>query len=215
MCQAVSGVCGILRGAGHFFCSWKHGRPLTEINILTFLGKQKAILKELQQLVRHLNFVCKLWLLGLPFCRNSVIPCLVYISHTTGSISSVACLSTSWFGRSLWDNLLEFPSGGRTCRSKPSFRSPLMVWDPWGLGFSFVGTSVPRSGLRTGWQQVGSKILCFWSFLVIVWLWGKDLAGYTVHFWDNLAVVHIINSLIFKPPGWWSWSMLLCYPASG
>lgn len=78
------------------------------------------------------------------------MPFLGCVSHIIGFTSAIVSGPTVMFGKSFWVHSMGFPSGGRTCSSRVIFRSPLILWDPWGSRFTYVGTGVQRSGPRTG-----------------------------------------------------------------
>lgn len=41
----------------------------------------------------------------------------------------------------------------------------------------------------------------FFLILVVLWIWGEDIADCTEYFWhDSMAVVHVICSLSSKSP---------------
>lgn len=171
-------------------------------HFLSFREVRKIPLRDLQQCVGHLNFACKVaapwwaFLHGLCEAMAGLRP----PHHRIRVSASMRADFEVWLqflqtfnGASFWhtDLLLE----AKLCIKSDAAESL-------GFGVYFCGHWCVEAWPPV-WSEAGvCRNLIFlelFPILVVVWLWGDQLANHSVHFWcDNLAMVQVLNSLISK-----------------
>ena len=167
--------------------------------ILKILQKKKVTLRELQQIVGHLNFACRVIAPGRPFIRR-----LCFAMQGLHKPWHKARVTQGMREDLLvWSKFLENFNGISFWKGEISLRADFQVHsDTAGsLGFGIYFKDRWCAGTwPEAWHAKGVTIdLTFLEFFPIVgalWLWAEEWANSVVRFWcDNLAVVCIINNL--------------------
>ena len=156
-------------------------------------------LKELQEVVGHLNFACRVVAPGRAFLRRlcSAMAGLKRPTHRTRITKGMK------EDLRVWLQFLQKFNGISFWRSEIRLQAEFQVHSDaaGGIGFGIyfrgrwcVGT------WPEAWHKAGvTKDLTFLEFFPIVgalWLWAEEWSNVVVRFWcDNQAVVHIINNM--------------------
>lgn len=167
------------------------------------LGKRKVTLLALQQIAGHLNFACKV-APGRPFVRRfcDAMAGLKAPHHktrvTVGMREDLL----------MWREFLGTFNGVSFWRDDLLLEAELQVMSDAagssGFGVYFrkhwCAADWPRAWVQAGWVR-DLTFLEFFPIVVAVRVWGTEMANSVVHFWcDNLAAVHVINSLTSRSP---------------
>lgn len=163
----------------------------------------KVTLKKLQSLVGHLNFTCKAVALGSAFLWHfcDAMKGMSKLHHKR------RVMTTMWANLAVWLTFLKEFNGISFWREELLLGVEFQVHSDAsgsrGFGVYFRGRWC--TGQRPdSWHSAGiTSDLTFLKLFPIVgalWLWGHLWANLVVTFWcDNLAVVHILNSLSSRP----------------
>ena len=178
--------------------------PVEKLEVLkakigALLGKSKATLRELQEIVGHLNFACRVVAPGRAFIRR--------ISAAMAGLKRPLHRARVTQGMKedlkVWMQFLAGFNGISFWRSERSVQVEFQVHSDaagaHGFGIYHRGKWCAGSWPEA-WQEDGiTRDLTFLEFFPIVgalWLWAEEWADSVVCFWcDNEAVVCIINSL--------------------
>lgn len=166
------------------------------------MARKKLLLRELQQLVGHLNFACRV-----------VAPGRAFLRRLSGAMSGVQCPHhrirvTVQMKKDLlvWLTFLESYNGVSLGREDLLLEAELQVHSDAagsaGFGIYFRGHWCAQEW-PNDWHAAGLTrdltFLEFFPIVVSVYIWGSEMADKSVHFWcDNMAVVQVINSLSSK-----------------
>ena len=162
------------------------------------MGKKKVTLQELQEIVGHLNFACRVVAPGRAFLRrlSTAMKGLRRPFHRTRVTTAIR------EDLEVWKKFLVEYNGVSFWRSTRLLRAEFQVQsDAAGsAGFGIYYRGRWCSGTwPVEWHQTGvTKDLTFLEFFPIVgalWLWAEEWANSAVRFWcDNQAVVHVVNN---------------------
>ncbi|XP_054843457.1 uncharacterized protein LOC129335043 [Eublepharis macularius] len=170
--------------------------------LASFQGKRKVSLLELQQLVGHLNFACRVVAPGRAFLRR-LCEAMSKASKPNHRIRITRDMRADI---QVWEDFLGSFNGVSFWREDVLLEAELQVTSDasgsTGFGVYFRGHWCAEQWPAEWAGQGLTRDLTFLEFfpiLVAVCLWGKDLANHSVHFWcDNMAVVQVVNSLSSK-----------------
>ena len=171
--------------------------------IRKILGKRKCFLHEMQSLIGSLNFACRAVAPGRPFCRhliNSI--CGLTIKHHRLRVTHQIRLDLT-----MWLNFFEKFNGisvfhDRFWVSNDEVQLFSDSAGAFGFGIYFQGrwSSAPWP---LHWKEIGLTkditVLELFPIVVAVEIWDECLRNKKIKFFcDNLAVVHILNSMTSK-----------------
>ncbi|KAM4794908.1 uncharacterized protein WCC33_000060 [Rhinophrynus dorsalis] len=160
-------------------------------------ASKKVTLRQLQTLMGHLVFACRVMPMGRPFCRR--------LSLATRGVRSphhrIRVTKSIRDDLSVWQEFLsEF--NGHTCWQQPELTSSDLELFTDASGSVGFGAYFGGRWCAARWPQALSAsplvrnltFLEFFPIVVSVEVWGDLLRDRRIVFWtDNLSVVHVIN----------------------
>lgn len=161
------------------------------------IGARKLTLRDLQRLIGHLNFACRVVAPGRAFLRR-LCELTKGLRRPTHRARVTAQVRQDLV---MWASFLDQFNGVSFWREDRLLEAELQVHSDaaGGLGFGvyFRGRWC-ASAWPDRWVELGLTrditFLEFFPVVVALFLWGSELANSTVRFWcDNMAVVRIIN----------------------
>lgn len=144
-----------------------------------FLSKMKATQVELQQLVGHLSFSCKVVAPRRAFLHQ-LCDAMKGLQHPHHRLSVSERMQEDLL---LWQTFLAplkaFLFGSRIFGLRVTSMSKLMFLDRWDLGYIFMAIGVLRIGLRHGLIMGGSGILhSFFPISMAIWIWVEEISDH-------------------------------------
>lgn len=149
-------------------------------------NRRKMTFWELQSLIGHLNFACKM-----------IPPGWAFLQHLCDAMKAASCPHHRIKGSSgmrldleVWKRFLGKFNGVSFWREEAKLEAELRlhsdVAGASGFGVFYnkhwCAKDWPQNWVEKGWTR-DLTFLDFFPILVVVWLWDDELANHTVHFW--------------------------------